>query len=137
MSVYEKKVDDLGRAYATGKRKTSVARVWIKSGKGAFSVNGERISDYFEERSALHVFEPLNKLDAASQFDVFCTVAGGGFTGQAGAIRHGLSKALMNYDPGYRGVLKSNGLLTRDARIVERKKYGQPGARANFTYVKR
>lgn len=135
--VYERKVDALGRAYATGKRKNSVARVWVKSGSGAFTVNGKRVTEYFDERPVFHLSSPLSVLESADKFDVFCTVAGGGFTGQSGAIRHGLSRALVNFDPAFRPALKSAGLLVRDSRVVEPKKYGRLKARKSFPYVKR
>ncbi|MGI4851288.1 MAG: 30S ribosomal protein S9 [Janthinobacterium lividum] len=131
-------MDALGRAYATGKRKNAIARVWIKAGSGKISVNGREGRAYFA-RPVLQMIvnQPFRNVSRETQFDVFCTVVGGGLSGQAGAIRHGISKALTYYDPELRGILKSAGFLTRDSRIVERKKYGQAKARKRFQFSKR
>ncbi|PLW76692.1 30S ribosomal protein S9 [Cohaesibacter celericrescens] len=136
--VYVQKLDSLGRAYATGKRKDAVARVWIKPGTGKIIVNKKEFTEYFG-RPVLRmvVQQPLVAADRVGQFDIICTVAGGGLSGQAGAIRHGISKALTYYEPGLRAVLKKGGFLTRDARVVERKKYGRAKARRSFQFSKR
>ncbi len=133
-----RKVDDLGRAYATGKRKNAVARVWIKPGHGRVSVNGREGDDYFA-RPVLRMIiaQPFVSAERTEQFDVICTVKGGGLSGQAGAVRHGISRALVNYEPELRPVLKKGGFLTRDARVVERKKYGRAKARRSFQFSKR
>jgi small subunit ribosomal protein S9 len=124
--------------YATGKRKTSVARTWLKSGKGIITVNDRTIEDYFGRETAKMVVEqPLVLTDTYGIFDVKVNVAGGGISGQAAAIRHGITKALLQYNPEFRSILKKAGLVRRDARVKERKKYGQKGARANFQYSKR
>jgi small subunit ribosomal protein S9 len=135
---YEKKVDKLGRAYATGKRKDAVARVWIKPGSGKVTVNTREVEVYFA-RPVLRMLiqQPLVAAARAGQYDVICTVAGGGLSGQAGAVRHGISKALTNFEPDLRGVLKKGGFLTRDSRTVERKKYGRAKARRSFQFSKR
>ena len=135
---YEKKVDKFGRAYATGKRKDAVARVWIKPGSGKVTVNTRDIEVYFA-RPVLRMMiqQPLVAAARAGQYDVICTVTGGGLSGQAGAVRHGLSKALTNFEPELRGVLKKGGFLTRDSRVVERKKYGKAKARRSFQFSKR
>ena len=135
---YEKKVDKLGRAYATGKRKDAVARVWVKPGSGKISVNTRDVEIYFA-RPVLRMMiqQPLVAAQRAGQYDVICTVAGGGLSGQAGAVRHGISKALTNFEPELRGVLKKGGFLTRDSRTVERKKYGRAKARKSFQFSKR
>lgn len=135
---YEKKVDAQGRAYATGKRKNAVARVWIKPGRGQFLVNGSSGDKYFA-RPVLQMIigQPFQAANRHAQYDVFCTVAGGGLSGQAGAVRHGISKALVNFEPDLRSVLKQGGFLTRDSRVVERKKYGQAKARRRFQFSKR
>jgi small subunit ribosomal protein S9 len=135
---YVKKVDKQGRAYATGKRKDAVARVWVKPGSGKIIVNTREIEVYFA-RPVLRMMiqQPLVASNRAGQFDVICTVAGGGLSGQAGAVRHGLSKALTNFEPELRGVLKKGGFLTRDSRVVERKKYGRAKARRSFQFSKR
>ena len=132
------KLDKLGRAYATGRRKESVSRVWIKRGSGKVIVNGKSSDKYFS-RSVLRMLleEPLKKTDRFSEIEVFSTVSGGGLSGQAGAIRLGIARALVLADPDNRPLLKSNGLLTRDSRKVERKKPGQPGARKKFQFSKR
>lgn len=132
------KIDALGRSYATGRRKDAVARVWIKPGSGKVTVNGREQTDYFG-RPVLRLviaqaFEAANR---TNQFDVVATVKGGGLSGQAGAIRHGISRALTLYEPGLRPALKARGFLTRDARVVERKKYGKAKARRSFQFSKR
>jgi len=134
----EPEIDGLGRAYATGKRKDAVARVWIKPGSGAIQVNGKSLENYFV-RPVLRMMvgQPFRAGDRDGQFDVYCTVAGGGLSGQAGAIRHGVAKALTRYEPALRPVLKQGGYLTRDARKVERKKYGRTKARRSFQFSKR
>ena len=136
--VHVQKLDAQGRAYSTGKRKNAIARVWVKRGSGKITVNGKDVSAYFA-RPVLQmmVAQPLNVADRATQYDVDCTVEGSGLSGQAGAIRHGISKALTNYEPGLRAVLKPHGLLTRDSRVVERKKYGRAKARRSFQFSKR
>jgi len=135
---YEKKVDKLGRAYATGKRKDAVARVWIKPGPGKIVVNTREVDTYFA-RPVLRMMiqQPLVAAARAGQYDVICTVAGGGLSGQAGAVRHGISKALTNFEPDLRGILKKGGFLTRDSRTGERKKYGRAKARKSFQFSKR
>ena len=135
---YEKKVDKLGRAYATGKRKDAVARVWIKPGAGKILVNTRDLEVYFA-RPVLQMMinQPLVAAARAGQYDVICTVAGGGLSGQAGAVRHGISKALANFEPDLRNLLKRGGFLTRDSRTVERKKYGRAKARKSFQFSKR
>ena len=136
--VREPKIDAQGRSYATGKRKNAVARVWIKPGKGVITINGKDQEVYFA-RPVLRMMiaQPLNLTDRAGQFDVVCTVEGSGLSGQAGAVRHAISKALTYYEPGLRQVLKPHGLLTRDPRVVERKKYGKAKARRSFQFSKR
>ena len=136
--VHVKKVDAQGRAYATGKRKNAIARVWIKPGKGSITINGRDQEVYFA-RPVLRMMiaQPLEVTDRLGQFDVVVTVEGSGLSGQAGAIRHGLSKALTYYEPGLRPVLKPHGFLTRDSRVVERKKYGKAKARRSFQFSKR
>jgi len=126
------------RFYATGRRKTSTARVFLRLGTGAIQINGRPAEDYFpREILRLHMLEPLRTLDRMGNFDLYVTVKGGGDNGQAGAIRHGLARALEKYDSALRPTLKRAGFLTRDAREKERKKYGQRGARARFQYSKR
>ena len=124
--------------YGTGKRKTAVARVFLRAGKGEATVNGRPLDEYFHtvDQRAL-AREPLAALDSAAGFDLFITVKGGGLGGQAGAVRHGIAKALVDFDPELRGVMKERGFLTRDSRKKERKKYGQRGARARFQFSKR
>ena len=136
--VYEQKIDAKGRAYATGKRKDAVARVWVKPGPGKITVNGKEHTKYFA-RPVLQMIlmQPLVAANRNEQYDVFCTVSGGGLSGQAGAVRHGISKALTHYEPDLRSVLKKGGFLTRDARVVERKKYGKAKARRSFQFSKR
>ena len=125
------------RYYATGRRKTSVARVWLTQGSGKVMVNKRQVNDYFSEMQILHAMAPLRNLAAEGDFDIWCTVKGGGIIGQAGAIRHGITKALLEADPELRASLKKAGFITRDSRIKERKKYGQKGARARFQFSKR
>ena len=134
----EPKRDALGRSYATGRRKNAIARVWIKPGKGEIMVNGKRVGQYFA-RPVLRMLinQPFLVADRYNQFDVFCTVNGGGLSGQAGALRHGISRALTLYEPDLRGILKVAGFLTRDSRSVERKKYGRAKARRSFQFSKR
>lgn len=134
----EPKRDALGRSYATGRRKESVARVWIKPGTGQFTVNGRPLAVYFP-RPVLRMLinQPFSTVNATDQFDVMCTVSGGGLSGQAGAVRLGISRALTYFDPASRPALKAAGFLTRDAREVERKKYGKPKARRSFQFSKR
>lgn len=134
----EKSIDSLGRSYGTGRRKDAVARVWIKPGTGKVSVNGRDQADYFARQTQRLVLnQPFLIVDAVGQYDVVCTVKGGGLSGQAGAVRHGISRALQNFEPNYRGALKSAGMLTRDARTVERKKVGKHGARRTKQWAKR
>ena len=136
--VYTQKLDAHGRAYATGKRKNAVARVWLKPGAGRISVNAKSFEEYFA-RPVLQMLlkQPLQAANRLSQFDVTATVTGGGLSGQAGAVRHGISKALTYYEPELRAVLKKGGFLTRDSRVVERKKYGRVKARRSFQFSKR
>ena len=130
--------DKLGRSYATGKRKNAVARVWIKPGSGKVVVNGKTMAEYFA-RPVLQMIlrQPFTIANVEGQFDVMATVAGGGLSGQAGAVKHGISKALQLYEPALRGALKAAGFLTRDSRVVERKKYGKAKARKSFQFSKR
>ena len=134
----EPKRDALGRSYATGRRKDAVARVWVKPGKGGITVNGKPAAQYFA-RPVLRMLitQPFLVPDRYNQFDVVCTVNGGGLSGQAGAVRHGISRALTNYEPDLRAILKVAGFLTRDSRVVERKKYGRMKARRSFQFSKR
>lgn len=136
--VREPMRDKLGRAYATGKRKDAVARVWIKPGTGKVTVNGKDMPVYFA-RPVLQMIlrQPFTVAGVEGQFDVMATVAGGGLSGQAGAVKHGVSKALQLYDPTLRAALKAAGFLTRDSRVVERKKYGKAKARKSFQFSKR
>ena len=135
---YVQKLDKQGRAYATGKRKNAVARVWLKPGGGHVTVN-ERPVETFFARPVLRMLiqQPLVAANRQNQYDVTCRVSGGGLSGQAGAVRHGISKALTNYEPDLRPVLKRGGFLTRDPRVVERKKYGKAKARRSFQFSKR
>src|SRR5579863_529593 len=136
--IHVQKLDKHGRAYATGKRKDAVARVWIKPGAGKIMVNSREVETYFA-RPVLRMMiqQPLVAAARAGQYDVICTVAGGGLSGQAGAVRHGLSKALTYFEPDLRAILKKGGFLTRDSRVVERKKYGRAKARKSFQFSKR
>jgi small subunit ribosomal protein S9 len=136
--VYVQKLDPYGRAYATGKRKDAVARVWIKPGSGKAVVNGRPLETYFA-RPVLRMIlqQPLGVAKRTDQYDLMINVAGGGLSGQAGAVRHGLAKALCNFEPELRSVLKKEGFLTRDSRAVERKKYGKKKARRSFQFSKR
>jgi small subunit ribosomal protein S9 len=136
--VHERKVDAQGRAYATGKRKNAIAKVWIQPGKGKITINGRDQEVYFA-RPVLRMMiaQPMELTDRAGQFDVIVSVQGSGLSGQAGAVRHGISKALTYYEPALRSVLKPHGLLTRDSRVVERKKYGKAKARRSFQFSKR
>ncbi len=135
---YEQKLDKQGRAYATGKRKNAVARVWIKPGSGKVTINGRDVEVYFA-RPVLRMIlaQPFGVAKRVGQYDIVATVAGGGLSGQAGAVRHGLSKALTHYEPDLRSPLKKEGFLTRDSRVVERKKYGKRKARRSFQFSKR
>ena len=132
-------VDNFNRSYATGKRKTSIARVWVKNGVGKFIINNLTNDFYFKRLSLKIVSNQPFSIDLikSNEFDVFCTVSGGGLSSQAGAIRHGLAKALALFKPSLRFALKSKGYITRDSRIVERKKYGKPKARKSFQFSKR
>jgi len=134
----EPKRDQWGRSYATGRRKNAVARVWVKPGKGEITVNDKPVGQYFA-RPVLRMLitQPFLVADRYNQFDVNCTVVGGGLSGQAGAVRHGISRALTNYEPDLRTILKAAGFLTRDSRVVERKKYGRMKARRSFQFSKR
>jgi len=136
--IREPKRDDFGRSYATGKRKDAIARVWIKPGSGKVMVNGKEMNSYFA-RPVLQMIlrQPFQVAGVEDQFDVNATVKGGGLSGQAGAVKHGISKALQLYEPALRGALKSAGFLTRDSRVVERKKYGKRKARRSFQFSKR
>jgi small subunit ribosomal protein S9 len=136
--VREQQIDAQGRAYATGKRKNAIARVWLKPGSGKITIN-DRDQEIYFARPVLRMMiaQPLQVTDRASQFDVVATVEGSGLSGQAGAIRHAISKALTYYEPGLRSVLKPHGFLTRDPRVVERKKYGKAKARRSFQFSKR
>lgn len=136
--VHVQKLDQQGRAYATGKRKDAIARVWVKPGAGRISVNGKGFDAYFA-RPVLQMIlrQPIVAANRDGQYDIVATVSGGGLSGQAGAVRHGISKALTYYEPELRAVLKKGGFLTRDARVVERKKYGKAKARRSFQFSKR
>ncbi len=136
--VHARKVDAQGRAYATGKRKNAVARVWLKPGAGKIQVNAKDFAQYFA-RPVLQMLlkQPLQAANRLDQFDIMATVTGGGLSGQAGAVRHGISKALTYFEPELRPVLKKGGFLTRDSRVVERKKYGRTKARRSFQFSKR
>ena len=136
--VYVQKLDAHGRAYATGKRKDAVARVWVKPGSGKITVNEKNYADYFARPVLQMVLrQPIVAAARDGQFDIIVSVAGGGLSGQAGAVRHGISRALTFYEPGLRPVLKKGGFLTRDSRVVERKKYGRAKARRSFQFSKR
>ncbi len=138
VEVAQPKIDKFGRSYATGRRKESAARVWIKPGSGRFTVNGKDMLAYFGRPTQQMVInQPLVSINRLQQYDIVCTVAGGGLSGQAGAVRHGVARALINYEPALRPALKHGGFLTRDAREVERKKYGKAKARRSFQFSKR
>ena len=134
----EPEIDSLNRAYATGRRKNAIARVWIKPGPGKITVNGRDAVVYFA-RPVLQMMinQPLTAANRTGQYDIVCTVTGGGLSGQAGAVRHGISQALTRFEPPLRSVLKKGGFLTRDSRVVERKKYGRAKARRSFQFSKR
>lgn len=136
--LHERKVDQFGRSYATGKRKNAIARVWVKPGKGTITINGKTSDAYFA-RPVLRMMinQPFRVTEREGQFDVICTVVGSGLSGQAGAVRHGISKALADYEPALRPALKHAGFMTRDSRVVERKKYGRKKARRSFQFSKR
>jgi small subunit ribosomal protein S9 len=136
--VHVQKLDKLGRAYATGKRKNAIAKVWLKPGSGKIVVNGRALEVFFA-RPVLRMIltQPLQLVDRMTQYDVMVSVNGGGLSGQAGAVRHGISKALTYYEPGLRPSLKKEGFLTRDSRVVERKKFGRAKARRSFQFSKR
>ena len=137
-SKVEKKIDSFGRAYSTGKRKSSIARVWIKPGSGKVLVNGRKEDNYFSSKShRLLLNQPLVLTNRKTEVDIICTVKGGGLSGQAGAIRHGISRVLVNFEPELRKNLKKEGFLTRDSRVVERKKYGRAKARRSYQFSKR
>ena len=132
------KTDKLGRSYGTGSRKNSVSRVWVKRGKGVITINGKNISEYFVRPSLQSlIIQPIAEAKILDQVDVTCTVEGGGHSGQAGSIRHGIAKALVEFDPALRVTFKSHQFLTRDSRVVERKKYGQRKARKKTQFSKR
>ena len=134
----EPKIDEFGRAYGTGRRKEAVARVWIKPGSGKITINGKDQEQYFARPVLRMIIEqPLVVADRRTQFDVICTVKGSGLSGQAGAVRHGITRALLAYEPTLRPVLKPHGFITRDPRVVERKKYGRAKARRSFQFSKR
>ena len=136
--VHVQKLDAHGRAYATGKRKDAIARVWVKPGSGKIVVNDKEYDKYFA-RPVLQMIlrQPIVAVNRDGQYDIMATVAGGGLSGQAGAVRHGISKALTYYEPELRSTLKKGGFLTRDSRVVERKKYGKAKARKSFQFSKR
>jgi len=134
----EQEIDSLGRAYATGRRKDAVARVWVKPGTGKITVNGRDQEIYFARPTLrLVINQPFTVTDRTGQYDVIATVKGGGLSGQAGAVKHGIAQALSKYEPALRGAVKAEGFLTRDPRVVERKKYGRAKARRSFQFSKR
>ena len=134
----EPKIDNLGRSYATGRRKDAAARVWVKRGTGQMTINGKNVSEYFARPVVQMILaQPFEATERLGEFDVIATVRGGGLSGQAGAVRHGISRALTLFEPGLRPALKSGGFLTRDPRVVERKKYGKAKARRSFQFSKR
>lgn len=134
----EQEIDGLGRAYATGRRKDAVARVWVKPGTGKITVNGRDQEIYFARPTLrLVINQPFSVTDRLGQYDVICTVKGGGLSGQAGAVKHGIAQALTKYEPALRSAVKAEGFLTRDPRVVERKKYGRAKARRSFQFSKR
>jgi small subunit ribosomal protein S9 len=137
-AVREREVDGQGRAYATGRRKNAVARVWVKPGTGKITINGRDQTIYFARPTQQMVIQqPFDVSQRREQFDVVATVSGGGLSGQAGAVRHGIAQALAKFEPALRGAMKASGFLTRDSRVVERKKYGRAGARRRFQFSKR
>ena len=137
-AVREKEIDPQGRAYATGRRKNAVARVWVKLGTGKITVNGRDQEIYFARPTLrLVINQPFTVTERTGQYDVVCTVKGGGLSGQAGAVKHGISQALSKYEPALRPAVKAEGFLTRDSRTVERKKYGRAKARKSFQFSKR
>ena len=134
----QQEIDSLGRAYATGRRKDAVARVWVKPGTGKITVNGRDQEIYFARPTLrLVINQPFGVTDRVGQYDVVCTVKGGGLSGQAGAVKHGIAQALSKYEPALRSAVKAEGFLTRDPRVVERKKYGKAKARRSFQFSKR
>ena len=136
--VHVQKLDAQGRAYATGKRKNAIARVWVKPGNGKITVNGKEFNAFFARPVLQMVLQqPIVAAARKDQYDIVATVSGGGLSGQAGAVRHGISKALTFYEPELRGPLKKEGFLTRDSRVVERKKFGKAKARRSFQFSKR
>lgn len=136
--VYVQKLDAQGRAYSTGKRKNAIARVWVKPGTGKIIVNGRDQEIYFARPTLrLVINQPFGVTDRVGQYDVVCTVKGGGLSGQAGAVKHGIAQALSKYEPALRSAVKAEGFLTRDSRVVERKKYGRAKARRSFQFSKR
>ena len=136
--VHQPKLDKLGRSYATGRRKNAICRLWLKPGKGKFVVSGKELFDYVKRQVlVIDVLSPLTITNNASSFDIMCTTNGGGLSGQAGAIRHALTRALCNFDISLRPALKVEGFLTRDPRVVERKKTGRKKARKSFQFSKR
>ena len=138
MPLREQELDAQGRAYATGRRKDAVARVWVKPGSGKITVNGKDQESYFARPTLrLIINQPFGITDRTGQYDVVATVRGGGLSGQAGAVKHGISQALTKYEPELRGIVKAAGFLTRDSRVVERKKYGRAKARRSFQFSKR
>ena len=137
-TTVEPKIDQFGRSYGTGRRKSSVARVWIKPGAGRMTVNGKELTEYFARPMLqMHAAAPFAVANRLNQYDLMCTVTGGGLSGQAGAVRHGLTRALIAFEPGLRPALKQAGFVTRDSRVVERKKYGRAKARRSFQFSKR
>ena len=138
MPLRDREVDAQGRSYATGRRKDAVARVWIKPGSGKITVNGRDQEVYFARPTLrLVINQPFDVADRSGQYDVVCTVKGGGLSGQAGAVKHGISQALSKFEPALRSAVKAAGFLTRDPRVVERKKYGKAKARKSFQFSKR
>ena len=136
--VRVKEIDAQGRAYATGRRKNAVARVWVKLGTGKITINGRDQTIYFARPTQrMMIQQPFDVSERGGQFDVIATVSGGGLSGQAGAVRHGISQALTKFEPALRSTIKANGFLTRDSRVVERKKYGRARARRRFQFSKR
>jgi len=136
--IREQELDAYGRAYATGKRKNAIARVWLKPGSGKIVVNGKDQTVYFARPTLrLVINQPFDIAERRDQYDVMCTVVGGGLSGQAGAVKHGIAQALTRFEPNLRGVVKTAGFLTRDSRVVERKKYGKAKARRSFQFSKR